>query len=471
MDKSRDNSLSSNQISSQAHENTRQMITVPIELLSSCNQEEDEIDLRELIAVILRRKWLIGAVTGLVLGLALVYVFILAKPAFEARVTIEIGHYLNTGSGRGNNIEYFGKALAIKQYIDVKYDTAGKYRPKEAMAFISKVSIPRKIEGFFTVTAFGADNRQAIAILKKPVDDIMSKHQAFYKSLLEKKQDQIKRLVASIDFNRNITLPRLQTELKVLKTVDLEKIDKKIWLTREIDLKKIDDRIRLVKEVDIKKIDDKIRFYKSVRIPSLGQKITKCYKEITDKENAIGKLSPRLESLVNQDAAMATMTAIQVANLQNSLVTLKIRVIDLQSKIREIEEQAIPDLQKQKIRILEQIIPDLQKQKIRILEQTLPALKAEKQRLLDELIPQKTAAIKKLLEITIPDLQNKIKQIKREMQPPYLVKTSTVGRILTHDYPVKPRKKLIVALAVIMGLMLGIFAAFFLEFITSNKEQ
>ncbi len=49
--------------------------------------------------------------------------------------------------------------------------------------------------------------------------------------------------------------------------------------------------------------------------------------------------------------------------------------------------------------------------------------------------------------------------------------TSLVGEITVSDKAVKPKKKLIVSVAFISGLMLSIFLAFFLEFIQAERKE
>ncbi len=68
------------------------------------------------------------------------------------------------------------------------------------------------------------------------------------------------------------------------------------------------------------------------------------------------------------------------------------------------------------------------------------------------------------------DLREK-KNILASMLLPHNYKNShIVGSILTNDYPIKPKKKLIVIVAFITGLILSVFLVFFLEFIKGFKE-
>ncbi len=75
-------------------------------------------------------------------------------------------------------------------------------------------------------------------------------------------------------------------------------------------------------------------------------------------------------------------------------------------------------------------------------------------------------------------LVNKLNQLieKRNnlqlLLAPYSYAASNiVGEILTNDHPAKPKKKLIVLVAFITGLILSIFLVFFMEFVKGIKEE
>ncbi len=397
---------------SQNSPETRQMIAIPVDCLPLGNQSEDEIDLRELLNVLVKRKWLIAATTALAIGFGIIYAFFLARPAYEARATVEIGHYLTQNGRKTENTPvYFGNRTVIKKYLNTKYHTAGKYRTKAANAYLSKVSLPKGEENrcFFTLTALGSSNVLATRALQAPLKDIFNQHNIFYKAILQKKKDAIESLEKRLSNKRKIVLPQLKAEVKILE------------------------------EVDLKRIENQIIFLQTREIPTTHSKIREYEKEISQKEALSKELRRKLDKLLQKDAAMATMIALQIANLQNDIANLRIKIIDLQTRIKEINESDIMDL------------------------------RAQKRRLTEMTIPQKKAEITRLLETTIPKLQNQIKQLKLEIQPPFLTRTKVVGKIRTHNHPVKPRKKLIVALAGIMGLMLGVFLAFGREFLSPKS--
>jgi len=89
--------------------------------------------------------------------------------------------------------------------------------------------------------------------------------------------------------------------------------------------------------------------------------------------------------------------------------------------------------------------------------------------LLDEIISGKVSGLKELVDITIPKLETEAEKLKKNLKPPFLEMTSIVGDIAVPEGPVKPNKKMILAVALVAGVMLGIFLVFFLEFIKPKK--
>ena len=284
------------------------------------------------------------------------------------------------------------------------------------------------------------DNKLAESKLKEALNDILSQHKLYLNSAIEKTKESIDSKKRSIQYDSKVLLPQLENKLNILKTVNL---------------KKIDTQINLIKEGNLKKIEEKIKFLNNITIPALKEKIAKSSLEIKKKLNAIKNIQKGVNSIERTHPALAAIDTMQAANLQNDIDRLNMRIIDLQLQIKQINKQTIPDLEKQKQRILEQTIPDLE---------------AQKEKLLKETIPSVAGSIRRLVEIAIPTLKTEISLLEMSINPPYLVGTHIVGRIYTHDYPVKPKKKLIVVVAIITGIIFGIFLAFFLEFIGKEED-
>ena len=100
-------------------------------------------------------------------------------------------------------------------------------------------------------------------------------------------------------------------------------------------------------------------------------------------------------------------------------------------------------------------------------------------------IPKKTAMlnliatgtdksiIKENLENAIKFILKRHKKISKiySSKDSKLVMTQLIGEIKVNNTPIKPNKKLIVVVAFITGLMLSVFLAFFLEFISGMKKD
>ena len=77
------------------------------------------------------------------------------------------------------------------------------------------------------------------------------------------------------------------------------------------------------------------------------------------------------------------------------------------------------------------------------------------------------------LSVDLPNkkikLQEQIEQLKFNMSTQNIQNSQVVGHYITHDYPAKPKKKLIIVVAFVTGFILSIFLTLFFTFI-KNKE-
>jgi capsular polysaccharide biosynthesis protein len=72
------------------------------------------------------------------------------------------------------------------------------------------------------------------------------------------------------------------------------------------------------------------------------------------------------------------------------------------------------------------------------------------------------------LETTIVNYQSQIASLERELKE--LVPFKDINRVI-YNKPVKPKKKLVIAVALISGLFIGVFLVFFLEWLDSMKKR
>ena len=69
------------------------------------------------------------------------------------------------------------------------------------------------------------------------------------------------------------------------------------------------------------------------------------------------------------------------------------------------------------------------------------------------------------------NLTTKLNELSLQISSNNIKNTQIVGKIITNNYPIKPKKKLIVTVAFVTGLILSIFLVFFLEFIRNDEKE
>ena len=245
--------------------------------------EEDEIDLWELWQTVKKRKYIILITTLIIFAIALLYAFT-RKPVYEAKATIQIGKQLIKSNDGTLYEKYFDDAKSLKHMLDVEYDTAGKYRNKNQTSYIDSIDIPRKTGGFLTITADAPSNKEAIKILKKPIDEIIAKHKAYFDSIIEIKRHEIDKLSKQLNSIKNNEIPATKKKIKELKS------------------------------------------------------------DISKKEKMLANMKNRVSRAAEQSPALAAMAAMQMANLQNDIARLSKEIIGYQLKITELESITIPEI-------------------------------------------------------------------------------------------------------------------------------
>lgn len=174
---------------------------------------------------------------------------------------------------------------------------------------------------------------------------------------------------------------------------------------------KILDDVKKRREFEIENIDRKINNIKTKEIKLLNEKIAIKEETLQKYKKELSLIDDNLKKIKKQNPVFAGLTLMERRNISDSILKLSIQLIELKDKKDNLKTNAIWELQEKK-NILESM-----------------------------LLPY--------------NYQN----------------THIVGDILTNDYPVKPKKKLIVVVAFVTGLILSIFLVFFIEFIKGLKEE
>jgi LPS O-antigen subunit length determinant protein (WzzB/FepE family) len=174
--------------------------------------------------------------------------------------------------------------------------------------------------------------------------------------------------------------------------------------------KKILDDVKNLNEVRAKQVDGKLILLKTKIFPALKEKIDRYKKDITVYEANFLDVQDNLKKIKNSNPTLATLQI----NEQRYLADI---VIKLKDSLESFENQ---------------------KNNIEVVE--------------------------------IAKLEEESNALKVLMEPYNYKNTDIVGAIMTNDYPTKPKKRLIVVVAFVTGLILSIFFVFFLEFIRNEDE-
>lgn len=162
---------------------------------------------------------------------------------------------------------------------------------------------------------------------------------------------------------------------------------------------------------------------------------------------------------------------IQISNIDNSVKNLQEQIVNIDRKI-ELYEKNVINLEEQMKFVLESL------KNINSLDPSIAALKLmEKRDISNDIISNKSQLFDLMIKKeSISNLEiNKLierKKILESLTLDYNIKNSDiVGKIQINDYPVKPKKALVVVVSFVTGFILSIFIIFFMQFIQGLKKE
>ena len=162
---------------------------------------------------------------------------------------------------------------------------------------------------------------------------------------------------------------------------------------------------------------------------------------------------------------------IQISNIDNSVKNLQEQIVNIDRKI-ELYEKNVINLEEQMKFVLESL------KNINSLDPSIAALKLmEKRDISNDIISNKSQLFDLMIKKeSISNLEiNKLierKKILESLTLDYNIKNSDIiGKIQINDYPVKPKKALVVVVSFVTGFILSIFIIFFMQFIQGLKKE
>jgi len=373
--------------------------------------EEDEIDLVELIQIIQKRKIMIFITVALAAVIAVLYIFI-QQPLYKAVLILKNGEQIYKTPHGKYEINYFIGLKTLENLIDPKFNV-GKfkiYRKPKEKAYVDSIKIPRNQQSQIEVSILALNNAYAVKKAKEVYHYIYNLENENYQNIIKTKKYHIRNLQNILQNDEYVSLPILNTQLKQEETLDLNKID------------------------------EEINFLKYTSLNTINKKINKYENEQSIFVKNLKRAQKELNKAGNNNPSFKSIILLNIRNNQSMIVNLY------------------------------NLILNLEKEKESIIKIQIPALERQKEKLLKVTIANTKAKIKKLTKITIPSVKTKIALIKDSMKPFSLAKPQIIA-IKTLNHPVKPRKLLIIAIALVSGLFIGLFLAFLLEWRSKLKTK
>jgi LPS O-antigen subunit length determinant protein (WzzB/FepE family) len=154
-----------------------------------------------------------------------------------------------------------------------------------------------------------------------------------------------------------------------------------------------------------------------------------------------------------------------ISNIQND------KIVNINKKI-ELYDQNIINLEEQMKSVIETL------KNMNTLDYSITALKLmEKRDISNEIITNKTNLYdlieekENLINIDLNKLLERKKLLETLSLPHNFKNTEIVGNILINDDPIKPKKILVVIVALVTGFILAIFMVFFIQFVNGMRKE
>ena len=174
---------------------------------------------------------------------------------------------------------------------------------------------------------------------------------------------------------------------------------------------KILDDVKKQKEMELRNIDLQISDIKSKSVDLIDKKIENNIKNLKSLEEQLKQIDENLKKIDTLNPSLAALKLMEKRDITNSINTITIQNFELESKKDE------------------------------------------------------------LLTTNLYKLEESKKIIELSLLPHNYKNTQIVGEIMTNDFPTKPKKILIVAVAFVTGFIISIFLVFFIQFIQGIRKE
>ena len=448
---------------------------------------EEEIDLRELFKIIWDRKVFIIVFTLVVTMIAGLYTY-LKIPIFEVKSHVELGYI---------NKEKLEDIDSLEQKLKVIFSVEDMKFEKDSFekGIVTSIKQVKAVKNFLEIKtealsneAATAKNKEVLKFIQELSSEKIKEHEILFENTILNTQREI-------DFINNIEMKNISSQIEILKEQEIKSIDREIEILKNQNIKNIDKRINLLKTQNIVNIDRQINLLKIQEIPALKTNINfltnSKTKSLEEKINYyskslqiyISELDKLNKSIEKVDTTSSMIASVQMLNYQNLITNAQNQIKDLELQIEIIRNETIPklkynlenitaiqikDLQDKKENILNIDIKNLENEKNNITTIQIKDLENKKANVSNEIIRKLEDKINIELQTKISQLNEKVDIQKLQNSEQNITNTKLVGEYIIRDYPIKPKKLLIIVVAFVTGFILSIFLVFFLQFIRKD---
>lgn len=391
------------------------------------NQVVEEISLRELIEILLKRKKLIAAITLGAIFLAGIYSFLIAKPIYEVEMVLmasnlsdRTDNLIDTGKVESMldsvakypsmNLETYKQQILTPEVINKTIMDLGLEGELNVETFVNKIKIETVNDTQLIKIKRSSDNAQRAAeivnkigenfieVVSENIGNRTSSSSEYVKEQMEIEKDYYEK--ALLEQKELLSQPRGASELTLELSALLDQVTEYKSNLNDFGVRKE----ALLASIEV-----------SQEIPSQGSSI------VINRESGNILIDDSTKTL-----------SIELAEVEASIGATEKSIEGLKDKIEELQ------LELQDKRYKE----DLVNQKVDIARNTYEAF----MRKYEELRVTESA---KIGEASI----------------------TVVSRAFPTSIPVGPNKKLNLAISLVLGLMVGVFAAFFIEYWKSSEVE
>lgn len=391
--------------------------------------KDDEIDLVELFATLWNGKIKIIVITVIFLVVGILYTLI-ATSWYKASALVEVGYYNINENGVIKSIMLEEPKNIIEKlktrYIDLLKDVEGKD------VDVKSVNEIKNNNKFFSIEVLGKSNEKAVKMIDEMIQSVSDEHKKIIDGYISSQKVKLANIDRQINFLQNNQIVEVQSQIDNVKQIIIPKLDKQIKYAQETTIPFAKQDLKNIDDIILKNIEEKIKL----------------------ENDNLKKYTTELNTIKSNNAKQNTNLEFTI-NLNQLITSAKSNLIELEKNKNSIITITRPQIQARIDKLEMTYLSNLQIEKEKVLNDTLPALQSN-------LANLQTNELEKLLD--------KKAAIELTLEPFNYKNTSVVSQIITSKHPEKPKKLIILAVALLAGAMVGVFWVLFADFMKKRKE-